>query len=152
MKAPRGFERVAAIIAIGAAGMIVATSAARAQNPEADIQLGKTEYMGQCASCHGKDAKGDGPVAEVLSKKPTDLTQLTREYQGRFPREHLVEVIDGRKMINPHGDRDMPVWGYRYQAEAMKVAQGVPHDVDAGELVLGRITALVQYLESIQAK
>ena len=29
-----------------------------------DIDIGKIEYQSNCASCHGMDAKGDGPVSK----------------------------------------------------------------------------------------
>ena len=88
----------------------------------------------------------------MLSKKPSDLTQITSEYSGTFPREFLIEVIDGRNMINPHGDREMPVWGGRFMTRAQEQSAAVPWDADATAIVLGRITALVDYLASIQSK
>ncbi len=108
--------------------------------------------MASCAACHGESAKGDGPVAEVLATKPSDLTQISKEFDGSFPAEHVYKIIDGREMINPHGDRGMPVWGYRYLTRAIERSQEVPHEVDVQAMVLGRITALVEYLKSIQAQ
>lgn len=35
---------------------------------------GKLYYDINCALCHGGQGKGDGPIAEALSRKPTDLT------------------------------------------------------------------------------
>ena len=95
---------------------------------------------------------GNGPVAEVLSTKPSDLTRIAKDFEGLFPEEHIYKVIDGRVMINPHGDKQMPVWGFRYLSEAQSRAGEVPHDVDTQAMVFGRITALVRYLESIQAE
>jgi mono/diheme cytochrome c family protein len=133
------------------AGLTALASAASAVEREGLIRLGQEEYMAACASCHGKDGRGGGPVAEVLRQEPTDLTQLTKEYNGQFPRENLYRVIDGRQMINPHGSRQMPVWGWRFQAEARETLQQVPHAwPDARALVIGRITAIVAYIESIQ--
>ena len=124
---------------------------AAALDDAALIQLGESEYMSQCASCHGPAGQGDGPVAAVLTKKPADLTQITARYSGSFPTDAMEQMIDGRNMINPHGDRGMPVWGDRYFQTATEQAQTVPHDVDAQALTHGRISALVRYLESIQA-
>lgn len=133
------------------AGMTALSSAALALEREGLIRLGQEEYMAACASCHGKDGRGGGPVAEVLRQEPTDLTQLTKEYNGQFPRENLYRVIDGRQMINPHGSRQMPVWGWRFQAEAQEELRRVPHAwPDARALVIGRITSIIAYIESIQ--
>ena len=136
---------VLGISILGPSGVAVALE------KEAQLKLGEIEYIGNCAACHGADAKGDGPVAEVLSTKPSDLTQISKGFSGIFPDDHIYQVIDGQKMINPHGDRFMPVWGYRYFEYATETAERVPHDVDAQALAHGRIEALVQYLKSIQA-
>lgn len=124
---------------------------ATALDDEAQIKLGEHEYMSSCAACHGIDGKGGGPVADVLSQGPSDLTRITERYSGAFPSGQIYKVISGQNMINPHGDRQMPVWGPRYWQDAEARAGAVPHDVDAQALVHGRIMALVQYLESIQA-
>jgi mono/diheme cytochrome c family protein len=131
---------------------LMSTGAAHALDDATQIALGKSEYMGHCASCHGAMGMGDGPVAEVLSTKPNDLTRISANYAGTFPADHIYQVIDGQKMINPHGDREMPVWGPRYWMMATEVAGSVPHDVDTQAMVHGRISALVKFLESIQAE
>lgn len=140
-------------IAVGVSIAIAAWSGeALAFDEAAQIQLGQSEYMAHCASCHGAEAHGDGPVAAVLEKKPPDLTQIASRYSGQFPTGTIQEIIDGRNMINPHGDRDMPIWGDRYFETAAERSQSVPHDVNAQALALGRVTALVKFLESIQAQ
>jgi cytochrome c1 len=130
-------------------------SSVNALDKKAQLVLGKMEYMSNCASCHGKDAKGGGPVAAVLSIKPSDLTMISKEFSGKFPEDHIYNVIDGRDMINPHGDTDMPVWGDRYMSMAQKEADRIAfpfYEQDAQALAFGRITSLVDYLESIQIK
>ncbi len=148
----RKFIRAFAITAVVGICMLATSEPAFAQDKAVQIKLGKYEYMGQCAACHGPHGKGDGPVAEVLTQKPSDLTRIAKSYGGTFPTDEIYQIIDGRKMSSPHGDRQMPVWGFRYMESAVAQAGKVPHDVDAQELMEGRITALVQYLESIQAK
>ena len=135
------------------AGFLLVASATSwfALDEAAQIALGESEYMANCASCHGPKGKGDGPVAEVLTTSPGDLTQITQQYSGTFPADEIYRVINGINMINPHGSRVMPVWGPRYWEVAGDRASSVPHDVDMQALVHGRITALVQYIESIQA-
>lgn len=129
----------------------LAAPSAHALDEQTQIKLGEIEFMGNCASCHGADGKGDGPVAEVLTTRPSDLTQITKNYSGIFPAEEVYRAVNGQNMINPHGSREMPVWGPRYWETAADQAGSVPHDVDMQALVHGRITALVQYIESIQA-
>ncbi len=140
------------VVAFAGIGLIMSMGSAQALDEEAQLKLGENEFISSCAACHGADGKGKGPVAEVLSTKPSDLTQITNNFSGQFPDEHIYKVIDGREMINPHGDKQMPIWGHRYIAEAHVLANQVPHDVDAQALRFGRIISLVRYVESIQAK
>ncbi len=76
---------------------------------KADVE--KSLYLSSCASCHGIDGKGDGPVSKQLKVAPTDLTVLAKKNGGVFPVSAVYEVIDGRKVIAAHGTREMPVWG-----------------------------------------
>lgn len=152
MKRSTRVTQLATVVASAIALQFATSQPASALDKEAQLKLGEYEYMANCASCHGASGKGDGPVAEVLATKPNDLTQITANYSGTFPEDHIYDVISGQNMVNPHGSRDMPVWGPRYWQTATAMAAEVPHDVDAQALVHGRITALVQYLESIQAE
>ena len=140
---------IAAVIA--GCGLLFSLGSTSALEQAAQLKLGEHEYMNNCAACHGADAKGGGPVAAVLSLKPNDLTKISKKFNGKFPAEHIYKVIDGREMMNPHGDTNMPVWGHRYMSVAYKKAEAVPHELDTQALVFGRITSLVGYLESIQA-
>ncbi len=119
---------------------------------ETQLKIGEIEYIGYCASCHGASGQGDGPVAEALLTPPSDLTMISKSYSGTFPPGEVYREFNGTNMINPHGDRKMPVWGPRYWEIAVDLAGSVPHDPDAQALVHGRITALVQYIESLQAE
>jgi mono/diheme cytochrome c family protein len=37
---------------------------------------GKDLFTAQCGSCHGDDAKGDGPAASALTPKPANLVDV----------------------------------------------------------------------------
>jgi len=76
-----------------------------------EAAAGEVIYVRYCAACHGKSLKGDGPVAQGLTKKPLDLTQLTRRNSGAFPFDKVAAAIDGRQSTRMHGTPDMPVWG-----------------------------------------
>jgi mono/diheme cytochrome c family protein len=85
---------------------------------EADV--GKQMYLKYCASCHGVDAKGNGPVVKQLKLELTDLTQLRKKNRGIFPFDDVMATIDGRRTVKGHGDRDMPVWGEVFPAQRDK--------------------------------
>lgn len=106
---------------------------------------GKPAYEQSCAVCHGREGKGDGPAMNLLTVKPSDLTQISKRNNGTFPFWRTFRVIDGREEVKGHGDRDMPIWGAEFRSEAGSTAMAQTH-------VRGRILELVYYLQSIQAK
>ncbi|WP_299877144.1 cytochrome c [uncultured Cocleimonas sp.] len=135
--------------------IILSTSNVNALDKKTQLKLGEMEYLSNCASCHGRDAKGNGPVASVLTTKPSDLTTITKRFSGKFPEEHIYKVIDGRDMIKPHGNSLMPIWGHRFTMMEYNAADAIaypPTDLDTQALVFGRILSLVGYLESIQVE
>lgn len=94
-----------------------------------------------CAVCHGTDAKGAGPAADALKKRPADLTQLSRKNGGTFPELHVMNYIKGQDTVASHGSRDMPIWGNIF-------SQMSPNQ----DLVQVRVYALLKYVEQVQAK
>ncbi len=74
-------------------------------------------YRRYCASCHGAEGRGDGPLSAALSPPPADLTTLARRNGGRFPESDVMATIDGRRLVAVHGPRDMPVWGAVFESE-----------------------------------
>jgi mono/diheme cytochrome c family protein len=106
---------------------------------------GKQEYLTHCASCHGLQGKGNGPISMILTAAPADLTQLRKKNKGEFPFWRVYKIIDGRDIVRGHGARNMPVWGARFLTEE----GGGYLDEDR---VIGRILGLVYYLQSIQEK
>jgi mono/diheme cytochrome c family protein len=93
------------------------------------IAEGRAIYRNYCASCHGVDATGKGPVSWALKNPPTDLTRIKREHGG-FPSEKVRAIIAGDLDLPVHGVKEMPVWG------------GILKDQE--------LTNLVKYIESIQ--
>ena len=135
--------------------ILLSFSSVNALDKTAQLKLGEMEYLSNCGSCHGRDAKGNGPVAAVLTVKPTDLTMISKELNGKFPQEYVYKVIDGRGMIKPHGNSLMPVWGHRFTVMERNANDAIaysPSELDTQSLVFGRIISLVGYLESIQIK
>ena len=116
----------------------------------AGAELGRREFEDNCATCHGMEARGDGPMRPFLVRPPSDLTTLSQRYGGTFPRSLVADLIDGRGMAGPgpHGSRDMPVWGRVYREQSEAQTRGTPFPPEWS--VRGRITALVDYLQTLQ--
>ncbi|BBB96878.1 mono/diheme cytochrome c family protein [Bradyrhizobium japonicum] len=124
-----------------------------------DADVGKAEFQASCASCHGVDGKGKGPVAGQLKVPPADLTALAKNNNGVFPITAVYEAIDGRRTISAHGTHEMPIWGERFNP-----VKSLPHIVDPAYdaldpsrdlrevVVRTRILAIIDYLNRIQQK
>ena len=134
--------------------VVLIASLSFAQAPAADAKV-KTAPAGQtspasgaemfkayCASCHGKDAKGAGPAAVALKKPVPDLTLLSKNNNGKFPMDHVVQIIHDNGKIPAHGSAEMPVWGPVFLA--------VSHN--QASTVIQREHNLATYIESLQAK
>jgi mono/diheme cytochrome c family protein len=106
---------------------------------------GKQMYVSYCASCHGLDGRGHGPVAGTLKVPPADLSLLSKNNQGVYPDKHVTAVIKFGVENPAHGSKEMPVWGPVLQ----KIDS--PTDVTLAKQSL-RIANLVSYVESLQAK
>jgi mono/diheme cytochrome c family protein len=103
---------------------------------------GKVLYRAYCASCHGLDARGDGPMAASLKVAPSDLTRLYARNGRAFPAQRVGKIISGEAAVpGGHGTSEMPVWGPFFSR--------VENDQDLG---LMRINALVRYLQHIQGE
>jgi mono/diheme cytochrome c family protein len=104
---------------------------------------GSAIYVERCASCHGVDGKGDGPVAPILKVSPPDLTTITQRAGGTFPSARVVRVITYGGDISAHGTQAMPVWGKIFSTEGGGGKRGALHSRRA-------VFQLKRYLESIQ--
>lgn len=113
------------------------------------MDFGKREFEANCASCHGVDGKGKGPIVELLRRSPPDLTQLAKNNQGVFPMNRLYEVIEGGNVAG-HGGRDMPVWGRDYRIKDAERMMEAPYDAEA--MVRTRILALLEYINRLQVR
>ena len=76
---------------------------------------GKETFVEYCASCHGLDGKGRGPVASALKSPPTDLTTLAKNNEGKYPAGFVSAVLKFGRNLSAHGSQDMPVWGSRFK-------------------------------------
>lgn len=132
-------RRVARILGLG---VLLGVGASQAQQT---VDFGRREFERSCASCHGIDANGLGPMRYYLTRQPPDLTTLTRRNGGVFPYLQLWETIDGRAapLFGAHGAREMPVWGDVYLDDEQHTN---------GWFGRNRIAALLDYLERVQKK
>ena len=110
-----------------------------------DADLGKTTFMEACATCHGIDADGAGPMTDILTVPVPGLTDLTARNDGVFPWLRVVHVVDGRTGLRGHGGA-MPLFGSLFKGDTSiaDAPDGSP------VLVSERVLAVVEYLESIQ--
>ena len=103
--------------------------------------LGSRLFRTHCATCHGVDGRGAGPMAGQLRRTPRDLTQYAARNGGLFLSAKVHRIIDGRDVAS-HGIGEMPVWGDVFQRT----------DGATEAEVKARIDAIVRYLASIQAR
>ena len=136
-------------IAVAYALMTLALTAAFAGDKPVDV--GKLEYEGACAACHGTDGRGGGIVASQMSVRMPNLTQLASTNRGVFPFDRVYQVIDGREQIKAHGTRDMPVWGQAFRRQSSVYFQNYPAE-DQESNARSRILALTEYVYRLQAK
>jgi len=101
---------------------------------------GAEMFLNYCASCHGRDGAGSGPVSPALKARTTDLTTLAKRNNGVFPTERVRATIRGDLLVVAHGSKDMPVWG-----PAFRYLGGGSH----AEATV-RVDSLTRYIESLQ--
>jgi mono/diheme cytochrome c family protein len=106
---------------------------------------GEDLYRRFCASCHGVEGRGDGPVASTLSVEVPNLTLLASRGNGADLRDRIVRIIDGRYIIGAHGTRTMPIWGEDLQ----RLEIGNPDAERSTQTIIGR---LADYVTSLQRK
>ena len=109
---------------------------------QSDPSSGKAMFTSYCAACHGPSGKGDGPAASEMKTAPTDLTQLAKKNDGKFPTDHVRSILEFGAKAPAHGSSDMPVWGTLLHA----LDQNDPVKTNL------RIQNLVDYIKSLQAK
>ncbi|MGD0227449.1 MAG: cytochrome c [Terriglobia bacterium] len=110
--------------------------------PHTSATSGKEMYLAYCATCHGKEGKGDGPAASALKVPPADLTTLSKRNKGEFPSARFTNLLNGSSGVSAHGSKEMPVWGPIFMA--------MEHQHESA--VRLRIANLAEYVKSLQQK
>jgi len=109
--------------------------------PSNYVPSGKVMFKQYCASCHGIDGKGQGPLASMMKVPPANLTTLAKRHGGKFPYDYVSDVLrygPGPSIL--HGSSDMPTWGPIFQYI----------DKNDERAVQQRIKNLCDYLASLQ--
>ena len=139
-------RRLAAVI-LGLLGCGIVSSQTPPQIKKSPVNetspaSGKEMYLQYCASCHGKEGKGDGPAVSALKVAPSNLTTLSARNNGAFPEIKVSRTIEGSDDLAAHGSRDMPTWGQVF------------HQMEGGGAATGklRVANLTAYLKSLQGK
>ena len=130
-------------LAVSIAAVLMGTGLAQAQS----IEFGQILYQQNCASCHGEEGAGDGPVSIHLQPTPLDLRQLAAGNNDAYPFGAVWDSIASGS-LSAHGTSRMPVWGDVFMEEALP--REVHPGVSARHLVEARMLALTYYIQSIQ--
>jgi mono/diheme cytochrome c family protein len=102
---------------------------------------GRETFNRFCSTCHGRQAKGDGPLAKDLKAKPADLTGLSERNGGTFPYQMVIDTISKGRRLPGHGAEDMPAWGKFLREEG-----------GSDEAAKAKMDELAQFLWSLQPK
>ena len=130
-----------AIIASGATLLMSQQRPAESRSSSVAVELtGKEMFKAYCASCHGEDARGQGPATQALKITPPDLTLLARQNKGKFPADHVNAVIVHGINTPAHGSAEMPVWGPVFV------------ELKGHRAVIVRANRLSEFIETLQAK
>ena len=87
-------------LTLAAIAIIAATPCVAHEAPD---MPGSELYRIFCASCHGNQGYGDGPVAAILKPAVPDLTRIAARNGGTFPVERVRATIDGQSLPRSHG-------------------------------------------------
>jgi hypothetical protein len=130
----------------GAALIGGATHTIAAQEEAPDSQVvsdGKDDFEWHCSACHGTNGKGNGPMAKILIKAPSDLTAIAKNNDGSFPFWRVYRIIAGKTAVPGHETFQMPDFWRRFSGDE-KAFGLLPAHV--------RVLMLTHYVETIQNK
>ena len=137
--------RIATLVVFWLALSFVLASAQNSdqQRPPVRPIEGANIFKDFCASCHGQDGRGNGPVSRNLRHAVPDLTRLSSRNGGQFPASRVRSklMFGGDQPLPAHGSKTMPIWG--------PIFHQIEFDQDLGNVRLENVT---KYVESIQRK
>lgn len=98
------------------------------------------DYIEYCSACHGPSGRGDGEMASILVRRPSDLTQIS-ETSDRFPFWRVYDIIAGDVSVPGHQTFQMPQYSVRFEADERKPGYLPAHI---------RILLLTHYVRDLQ--
>lgn len=110
-----------------------------------DVAIGARLFADHCATCHGTGAKGDGPMAKVLSVQPANLTLLSTRNGGVFPTGQVIRRIDGTTEVMAHGG-PMPLFGLILEGPSAAILTPDGSEIIAAEAIVD----IAAWLMSVQ--
>ena len=126
--------------------LLTGTFLASAQSVSAQqakvLSEGAGDYTRYCAACHGSEGHGDGEMASILVKPPSDLTLITVGFD-EFPFWRVYAIIAGDEPVPGHDTFQMPQVRAR-----MKADEGKPGYLPAHI----RVLLLTHYIEGLQSR
>src|SRR5262245_4325638 len=143
---------ISLLVILGLTMTLPKAQAAETKSADDQVKMGAVDFENFCAACHGKDARGNGPVAMELRTTPPSLRKLAARRNGVFDVNEIVKIIDGRDMPRAHGTPEMPIWGslFRFVAELSGILQS---DIEDSEKdAQDHVQDIAKYLETIQEK
>ncbi|MCP5080660.1 MAG: c-type cytochrome [Alphaproteobacteria bacterium] len=138
---------IAAALAVFLAGVTMSSPSSAQDEAHKSAER---DFQSFCASCHGWGGAGGGPVADVLSVEPPNLTLIAHRNGGTFPAKKVYKTIDGLEMPRAHGNKQMPVWGVWFAYEAIADSLHTGDKTPPPEKIDKRIRGLVAFLKSVQ--
>ena len=100
-------------------------------------------------SCAKHDPESNAVICSQTLKNVTlthpSFRRVNKKHKGEFLFWQVYRIIDGREEVQGYGTRDMPIWGDVF----IQQEGGKPVDETRA---IGRILAIVHYLQSIQEK
>lgn len=133
------------VILIGLAAPIALAAGNQSEQPDkvdaSAAYRGEPTYRTYCSSCHGKQARGDGPLANDLKVPPANLSELAARHEGQFPFAMVLETIEHGRSVRGHGSQDMPAWGDAFEMTSQSEAEAT-----------AKMKELAHFLWSLQVK
>ena len=119
----------------GKAPRVQAIPAPPSMTPEAVARGARVYVKGECAECHGKEARGDGPSAKDLSVRPSDLTR--RPFKSGPTAADIVRTLltglDGTPMPSYYQVlEDDELWDLAYWLDSRAAPPETTDDERAG--------------------
>lgn len=115
------------------------------QAPAGDAEDGAEHFSDYCATCHGIEARGDGPMTSLLTLRAPNLTQLAASNDGIFPTARVVRRIDGTTEVQAHGG-PMPLFGLLLHGPSEAILAPDGSEIIAPEAIV----QIAAWLETIQ--